>query len=961
MLVRTVYKSPTSIHIFSFSIEDSDLLPLIPPTEPSTIRSDTVIQGWCIEALSPSTTQVTLIEQTNLKGWQTKGLVYQSMVNAVASAGDFTIKSGSPPFVNRLLGAQCTLSSYIHVKGSLKVEYAAKPNPSSLMMASPNSAAKENVSRPSEGGGSASFIECEIRCDTDTWGTTLDVVVDPPPSRVSCLARHRLAAGGGTWITLEHDAALVAHDVVAVNVRKGPASRAKGSVFVNGARIKVDNQAMAEAEIKSLTLEKRMRSSPVPLDQWPTSSRPPSALNSREPSPRVIKPSPLSVEGTDIADSQEVKGSSAETDASYKNTKSGKEQEAQQQTQEQKTTIKAATHSLSASPHAMHYALESLALLQALHVEQGPELSAIAPGWTSTPERGGLLRKKLFPSLSSAHPIMRGDKIVEGVTAEQLLGILVNPSLRPTWDERVENSTVLQSFGHGCTSALLTTKPAFLTFRGRLLHVAQVLSQVTVPSASNTSSTATVYLLASASAPLPEDVFPLSQTNPHGLPVGRVIFEGWILETLDPYSSDSLPIPSTRTSHFTCIDWSGSVPASFAPLLNVSPLKLIDALTQQARRKAVPRPLAPLGHCQIEGPLSNDEEGLCSWSLQSSEASVYQSKFLCSDMTPSREEYRVVVLLPNIDAAPSPVPAAAKKSSTHHRTPSNPFRRQAPATSTHHESSPSSNPQRQRSLKSLTEGEEASPPAPALRPKGSVASLKASMGDSALSTALPSKPSASRDATDLVVAELLVAYRDFCATGYELSISASPSNKISKPLREGEHETQAMFPPSFDETALTATTELPFRVSVHETQHLGVPTSADKVAKNMHLVRVTLPTSQFTNPVADPLRDAAGRAPPSWFRRLKATAILVAVDIRPLPGVSKETVSTAEKESKEPIKVLLNGNRVHISSEKESKSVLERHERSESQAAAPIISRSVLMLSSHVSGHELISSCTADR
>lgn len=911
MLVRTVYKSPTSIHIFSFSIDDAELLPSIPPQEPNTIRSETVIQGWCIEALSPSTTQVTLIEQTNLKGWQTKGLVYQSMVNAVASAGDFTIKSGSPPFVNRLLGAQGTSSVYNHAKGSLKIEYAIKPSTSTIPEGSTfaSSAAQTDVSARSQ-PVFTNFVECEIRCDTDTWGTSLDIVVDPPPSRVSCLARHRLAAGGGTWITLEHDPALVAHEVIVVNIRKGPSSRSKGSVFVNGARVKVDNQTMAEAEIKSLTLEKRMRSSPVPLDQWPTMSRPPSSLNSREPSPRVIKPSPLSIRGKDASEAQQ---QGAGQDTSQPVPKDDSEQ-----------PKIAARHAQppSTSTYAMDYALEALALLQALHVEQGPELSAVAPGWTSSPERGGIFRKKLFPSISQIHPIVRGDKIVEGVTAEQLLGILTNPSLRPLWDERVENAASLQSFGNGCTSSLLTTKPAFLTFRGRLLHVAQVLAQVTVPSASTSSSTSTVFLLASASCPIPEETFPLAKTNPQGLPIGRVIFEGWILETLDPYSSDSLPIPSTRTSHFACIDWSGSVPASFAPLLNVSPLKLIDALAAQAKLRAVPRPLCPTSHCQVEGPLSSDEEGLCSWTLRCPKTPLYQSKFICSDLSVAQDRFRFVVLLPRIEASSS----SSAKPSTHQRTSSNPFRRRGPATSVMGDTLSTSPTQSNFQALADNEADRASAQ-PGLRSKSSLASIK-SVVTAADGSSSASRAIASKNSNDLVVAELLVAFREFCTSGYELSISATPS-AATRPTSEEQQETL-----SFDDTALLTTSELPFRVSIHETSHFGVAASADKAAKELHLVRVTLPTSQFTNPVTDPLRDAAGRTPPSWFQRLKSSQILVAVDIRPLARSTELSQAT-----KDPVKVLLNGNRVHIASEKESKSVLERYERQEVDASAPIISR----------------------
>ncbi|CEL56376.1 hypothetical protein RSOLAG1IB_07762 [Rhizoctonia solani AG-1 IB] len=47
-------------------------------------------------------------------------------------------------------------------------------------------------------------IELELRVDPDNW-SPLEIVVDPPPSAVRALRRHRLArGGGGLWITIEH-------------------------------------------------------------------------------------------------------------------------------------------------------------------------------------------------------------------------------------------------------------------------------------------------------------------------------------------------------------------------------------------------------------------------------------------------------------------------------------------------------------------------------------------------------------------------------------------------------------------------------------------------------------------------------------------------------------------------------------------------------------------------------------
>jgi hypothetical protein len=87
------------------------------------------------------------------------------------------------------------------------------------------------------------IVECELRCDLDTWGSTLDIVVDPPPQALTCLRRHRLsAAGGGVWITITHDAVLAGDERLQAIVRRGITSSAKdkGLVMVNGVKVVVD-------------------------------------------------------------------------------------------------------------------------------------------------------------------------------------------------------------------------------------------------------------------------------------------------------------------------------------------------------------------------------------------------------------------------------------------------------------------------------------------------------------------------------------------------------------------------------------------------------------------------------------------------------------------------------------------------------------------------------------------------
>ena len=66
MVLKAVYKSPTTIHVFASPADNLPLFPSIPPIPPPTIRTQIDLQGWSIEALSPTTTLFTLLDGTSV-------------------------------------------------------------------------------------------------------------------------------------------------------------------------------------------------------------------------------------------------------------------------------------------------------------------------------------------------------------------------------------------------------------------------------------------------------------------------------------------------------------------------------------------------------------------------------------------------------------------------------------------------------------------------------------------------------------------------------------------------------------------------------------------------------------------------------------------------------------------------------------------------------------------------------
>jgi len=279
VLLSTTYRSQdcSSAHHFSFSTSDKVLFPAIPPPTQGTIRSQVDLRGWSIEALNPTTAHVTLIEQSDPKGWTTKSSsIPTNMVSAVAGVGSWAIKNGGPPIVTHLsAGAVHVVSKYESDKGRYRLEYE-------LDRSSPRAEAANG----SDASTSAipPVIECELRCDLDLWSSNLDLIIDPPPIHVSVVRRPRLSrkgAGAGLWLTIEHASASLgalnagddddddlSDDVARITVRKGDGITSEaGVVLINGARMSVEVEATDEEAQATISRAQRSKPKRAPLDQ----------------------------------------------------------------------------------------------------------------------------------------------------------------------------------------------------------------------------------------------------------------------------------------------------------------------------------------------------------------------------------------------------------------------------------------------------------------------------------------------------------------------------------------------------------------------------------------------------------------------------------------------------------------------------------------------------------------------
>ncbi|KAF4610444.1 hypothetical protein D9613_007202 [Agrocybe pediades] len=658
VVLKTVYKSPSTIHVFSFSADDPHLFPHIPPAEPNVIRTQVDLQGWAIEALSPTTTLLTLLEQSDPKGWTNKTSIPTQMINTLAGIGEFTIKCGGPPFVTRLAGSKANEIRYDHERGTFKVEYE------------PCQQRRSNNSSSGSGQqdeGDVPAIECEIRCDVDTWCSSLDIVVDPPPQTISCLRRHRLSVdGGGLWLTLTHDSIFVDDERLLVLVRRAP-GKEKGLVMVNGAKVNVDVEELSEGEIKALTRQKRVKPPRIPLDQPPVmtvirrrkaewtagedgekgnnaaanaSSTTTSTISSWASAPKIS--SPLSRFFTYAVDQATTTTQQAVAAISPANMAGAN-----------------GMSSMDPAKPPMYYALQALAWTQDYNAREGSSSSissslanpgsgstaATADGWTLVSDKGMTVQRKLIPDISTFIPVHKGFKVIEGVSAEELAMVLTEVDCRKTWDDRYDSARVLETFGGLARTEYVTKKGGF-PFRDRGFFLASLvatgdgstvsgvgsssssslrpsvsstsggslgISGASSSSSSSSSSPATnaIYLVsASYSPPINFDA---AKYNPYALPIGRVYIDAWILETLDPYNTkEKYTIPSARCTRLVAVDYGGAVPAAFNGMINAGMARSVlgvEAFVKSGGRKmAIPVMRMPALGFEVVGQAEDEQE-----------------------------------------------------------------------------------------------------------------------------------------------------------------------------------------------------------------------------------------------------------------------------------------------------------------------------------------------------------------
>ncbi|KAF8647755.1 hypothetical protein AX16_006590 [Volvariella volvacea WC 439] len=674
VVLKTVYKSPTTIHVFSFSADDPHLFPNIPPAEPNVIRTQVDLQGWAIEALSPTTTLLTLLEQSDPKGWTNKTSIPTQMINTLAGIGEYAIKFGGPPVLTRLTGGKVNDMKYDHEKTSFRVEYEVSASRRANAAAAAAAAAIASGSAESNIRRNASdqpVIECEIRCDIDSWAPSLDVVIDPPPQTISCLRRHKLSPeGGGLWLTFTHDALFVDDDRVLVIVRRAP-GKEKGLVMVNGAKTQVDVEELSEQEIQALKVQKRVKPPRIPLDQPPVVG----AIKKR----RAEWDADSNESSTPIQGNGNGSGAAANSGwASAPQISSPLARFFTNAVDQVTTTTQSAMAAISpasaysngavptASRLPMQYALEALAWTQEVHGWTSTE------GWTLAGDKGLQIHRKLIPGISPVIHVHKGSKVIEGISAEELASIITESDCRKKWDDRFDSETVLESFGGQAKTSFLVARTGF-PFRDRGFYLASVVARSHVPASlsrrgistavgevaeqSNGARNAVFCVSASFSPDSVTPPFSSNKINPYVLPIGRVYVDAWILETLDPYTKENYAIPSARCTRLVAVDFAGSIPAAMNSGINTTLPRAVLAV------EAYVKGISPLPITRLPTPAmvitdKKVEEGFLpiSWKLRKRDEQrvLVNSKFTAEDRV-----YRTTIFIRNPFHSPATRPDQA--------------------------------------------------------------------------------------------------------------------------------------------------------------------------------------------------------------------------------------------------------------------------------------------------------------
>ena len=365
-----------------------------------------------------------------------------------------------------------------------------------------------------------------------------------------------------------------------------------------------------------------------------------------------------------------------------------------------------------------------------------------------------------------------------------------------------------------------------------------------------------------------------SKYNPYNLPIGRLHLDAWIIQTLDPYTSENFAIPSAKCTRLAAVDYAGSVPVAFNSLINSSfPRALLNLEAAMKSLKPSPEVRLPTSFFQLaaDGPAYDSGTN---WILKRRHDGPV---LLQTKLDPALNTFAADILV-NVETRVVETDDVLEKEERNFGSmrsgragvssrPSSPELTRRSGRSTAASPSP---PRRHRKTSSTS----------AMSPPRTL-NLRASSREPAMrassSTFSIGRDSKNQGPKDIILAELHIDLRAF-PDGYEVEVSSTSELRGQK-----QRELNVA-----DFTRLKTDAEaIPISTAVYALPHSPLYTSGSDGQHVRHLLRLTLPTAQYDQPtVEDPLTGEIRSAPPKpqWLLDLegKVRQAILRVVVRPL-------------------------------------------------------------------------------
>ncbi|TPX55157.1 hypothetical protein PhCBS80983_g05550 [Powellomyces hirtus] len=486
------------------SVENDDALPGV---KNGTVRAHVDIAGWDIECLPHGEIRVTHIMQFNPRGW-----IPSSLLNAVSTQLPLAVNAvythvkefGAPPYIVRCPERyRIVRKEYDHGSGTFQL--AAMPRSEEHKM------------------GTCQVLD--VRIDLEKWCSgDVDIGASQPVK----LLRNQTYGVSALLIRI-----IASQSDIELRVSKG--ARGEG-IVVNGVSREVDeghvdfdpdsfSRSGSNLLIGSLPI-----SIPTPRSQSPAGT-PEQSQGWESPSGR------LSASAVMLNERDTTLPMSLPADDSSKGGK-------------------------GAAPRTSRKASEGERLRELKHSAKSAvgklmKINSTSNNWALvTSLRSGLTVHKRTVS-TSGFPMMKGVKVIEGFSSQEVFAVIKAFGCRKIWDDLLENGRRLEYCGEGVDVSYITLQSFFPMSRRDLVAIGK--DEILSPSNNGPPTIVTAASSVSETLLSSEGLSSIArETNVRG----NLLLSGWLLEPIDPYTAQQHPIPSTKATFYYQADLGGSIPTS---------------------------------------------------------------------------------------------------------------------------------------------------------------------------------------------------------------------------------------------------------------------------------------------------------------------------------------------------------------------------------------------------------------